>query len=119
LAAAAGLKARLPEGTLTWSTVSVASGRLFVGALRLFAGGWLVRSTAWRAEVRLAQLVRELLGELRSAVAQELRWDSQLRCPWAMREAPGAKRDPDRHGLNVSFGEAVGGALTADSGRRV
>jgi hypothetical protein len=33
-----------------------------------------------------------------------------------MGEAPGAKRDHDRHGLNVSFGEAVGGPLTADSG---
>jgi hypothetical protein len=33
-----------------------------------------------------------------------------------MGEASRAKRDHDRQGVDVSFGEAVGGALTADSG---
>ena len=65
--------------------------------------------------MRFAQLVHELLGALRSAVAQELGSDSQLRCSCAMGEAPGAKRDHDRHGLDAGFGEAVDGSLAAES----
>jgi hypothetical protein len=79
LAAAGGLKARVDGTRVDVVSRCIASGKLFVGALQLFAGGWLVSSTAWRAEMRLAQLVHELFGELGSAVAQELRSDSQLR----------------------------------------